>query len=285
MQLDKKGIIYFLLITYGMTYPVLYLLWQKGFWLGDKHPFYSNMALALTLFMPAISAYIVREYMTTEKKPGAGMVMGPWKPYLHVYILIPILFAVVYGLTWVFIDAPNWSRVSFTSIVDKKIYNVSAGQFILTSLITSFATAPVVSGLHAFGQEYGWRGYLLPKLLPLGRKKALVVSSVIWALWYAPFVALGLHYSENLWAGAATFFIFTVLLGIYIGYLRLISGSIILASFAHGVFIAQFYGAWSMLFPGLNKVSGGITGVPGVLVFMVLAIWILSKKIEVLPDK
>ncbi|WP_048106776.1 CPBP family intramembrane glutamic endopeptidase [Methanosarcina barkeri] len=36
----------------------------------------------------------------------------------------------------------------------------------------------------AFGEEFGWRGYSLPKLLPLERKKALIISSIIWGLWH-----------------------------------------------------------------------------------------------------
>lgn len=31
-----------------------------------------------------------------------------------------------------------------------------------------------------FGEEYGWRGYLLPKLLPLGEVKAAVIVGLIW---------------------------------------------------------------------------------------------------------
>ena len=35
-------------------------------------------------------------------------------------------------------------------------------------------------------KELGWRGYLLPKLMPLGEKKALLISGLIWGLWHAP---------------------------------------------------------------------------------------------------
>lgn len=36
------------------------------------------------------------------------------------------------------------------------------------------------------GEEFGWRSYLLEKICPLGRWKALLVSGVIWSLWHAP---------------------------------------------------------------------------------------------------
>jgi uncharacterized protein len=38
------------------------------------------------------------------------------------------------------------------------------------------------SALAALGEEYGWRGYLLPKLLPLGEVKAAVIVGAIFVL-------------------------------------------------------------------------------------------------------
>jgi membrane protease YdiL (CAAX protease family) len=37
-----------------------------------------------------------------------------------------------------------------------------------------------------FGEEYGWRGYLLPKLLPLGELRASLLVGVIWGVWHFP---------------------------------------------------------------------------------------------------
>jgi uncharacterized protein len=36
------------------------------------------------------------------------------------------------------------------------------------------------------GEEYGWRRYLLPRLLPLGEARATVVLAAIWGLWHVP---------------------------------------------------------------------------------------------------
>ena len=50
-------------------------------------------------------------------------------------------------------------------------------------------------GFLTFGEEYGWRGYLLPKLLPLGEVKAAVIVGLIWGPWHAPILIAGLNYS------------------------------------------------------------------------------------------
>lgn len=277
-KLDVRGIVLFLAITFGITYPVIFLLWSKGFSLNGRHPLYANMALALIMFLPAISAYVVREYITREKQADAGISFGSYVHYIQVYLTLPALFFVVYLLTAVFIQAPDFTSSYTLHTADGK-FEVPVVQLFSGIILTTLLTAPVISSLHAFGQEYGWRGFLLPKLLPLGKVKALIISSVIWGLWYGPFVFIGLHYSDSLLQGAALFTAFTILLGIYIGYVRLASGSVVLASFAHGVFSAQFYGPWRPFFPGMDQHLGGITGIPGIAVFFVLAVGILLWKL------
>jgi len=51
-----------------------------------------------------------------------------------------------------------------------------------------------VSALLAFGEEYGWRGYLLPRLLPLGEVRASIVVALIWAPWHLPVLLVGLNF-------------------------------------------------------------------------------------------
>jgi len=42
----------------------------------------------------------------------------------------------------------------------------------------------------SMGEELGWRGYLLPRLLPLGRTRALVLVGLIQAAWHMPLIFL-----------------------------------------------------------------------------------------------
>jgi membrane protease YdiL (CAAX protease family) len=49
----------------------------------------------------------------------------------------------------------------------------------------------------AFGEEYGWRGYLLPRLLPLGEIRASLILGTVWALWHLPVLLAGVLYPGN----------------------------------------------------------------------------------------
>ncbi|MGH2581968.1 MAG: CPBP family intramembrane glutamic endopeptidase [Anaerolineales bacterium] len=63
---------------------------------------------------------------------------------------------------------------------------IQVGQAILLS--------PLVNGLFTFGEEFGWRAYLQPKLMVLGFRKAMLVMGVIWGVWHWPVIAMGHNY-------------------------------------------------------------------------------------------
>ena len=50
-----------------------------------------------------------------------------------------------------------------------------------------------------FGEEWGWRGYMMPKLTELmGRPAAIVVGGVIWGLWHAPLTVSGHNFGTDM---------------------------------------------------------------------------------------
>src|SRR4029453_13463446 len=49
---------------------------------------------------------------------------------------------------------------------------------------------PILATTFLLCEEIGFRGYLLPKLLPMGRKRPLLLSGLIFATWHMPLVFL-----------------------------------------------------------------------------------------------
>jgi membrane protease YdiL (CAAX protease family) len=93
-----------------------------------------------------------------------------------------------------------------------------------------------ISAVLAFGEEYGWRGYLLPKLLPLGEVKASVIVALIWDPWHLPILLAGLSYVDK-----DPLAVLAVMTAMGIGLSLLFTwlfvaagGSVLVAAFMHG---------------------------------------------------
>lgn len=140
-------------------------------------------------------------------------------------------------------------------------------------LAAALLIAPLINSIAAFGEEWGWRGWLLPRLMPLGTSRALLVSGVIWGAWHAPLTLRGYNYPQlGAWA-APMFVVFCVAYGALLGWLRLRSGSIWPAVIGHGALNAS--GSIILLVGDAahppNLVVAGITGLVGSALLAVVA--------------
>ena len=127
--------------------------------------------------------------------------------------------------------------------------------------------------------EFGWRGYLLPKLMVLGKARAYTILGVIWGLWHAPLILAGFNYPGYPVLGVIWMCGLTTALGILINEMTLRYRSSILAGSIHGTFNGQVYGIWRILFPDTNVLWGGITGLVGMLVLLGVGLWVARRSL------
>jgi len=99
----------------------------------------------------------------------------------------------------------------------------------------TFVGVPIGT-LLAFGEEFGWRGYLLPKLLPLGEVKAALIVGLIWGPWHLPLLIVGLNYpGQPIIAVLAVFLLSATLLSFLHTRFYVASGySLIAVALLHG---------------------------------------------------
>jgi membrane protease YdiL (CAAX protease family) len=110
--------------------------------------------------------------------------------------------------------------------------------FVLFQTLTAFLIAPLLNLVSTFGEEFGWRAFLVPELSKFGVKKALIFSGLIWGAWHFPVILMGhnygLGYSGYPWTGLlATLWVMTSF-GVIFGWLALKAHSVWPAVFAHG---------------------------------------------------
>jgi membrane protease YdiL (CAAX protease family) len=115
---------------------------------------------------------------------------------------------------------------------------------ILNALINFLIQVVILALTFALAEEIGIRGYLLPKLLPLGRRRALFLSGLVWATWHMPLILLTPVFPVgNKLISLPLFYGTIVAASFFYGYLRIYTGSVWPTSIAHAVHNA----AWGVL--------------------------------------
>lgn len=274
---DRKGIVSFLLITFGITYAIESALILAGFRVTDIPPMYGQFAIAGVMWVPALATVLTVKLITREGFGVTSIRVGPLRPYVTSALVVPACFIVIYGLTWLLgLGQPDWQLADFRALIASSGADVSTmpppGMVLLALFLVSLIVGPTVNGLFGFGEELGWRGYLLPKLMPLGKAKAYLTIGVIWGLWHAPLVAVGFNYPGYPILGVIGMAAMTTAFGIYLNELILRKRSSILAGWTHGAFNGQALGIWRILFPNVNPLLGGFTGLLGIAVWLAVGL-------------
>jgi uncharacterized protein len=142
----RRGIIDFLLITFGGAWGIWGVAWLMGaFNTGPT----GQVVVALGAFSPALATFVVRCWVTREGFADAGL--GPnlrkaWPYFVAVWLLpLPVIAGIV-----VLAAALGISAVKPT--LPPVLVAVAVGGALLTSPLF-------------FGDELGWRGYLQIRLL------------------------------------------------------------------------------------------------------------------------
>jgi membrane protease YdiL (CAAX protease family) len=158
------------------------------------------------------------------------------------------------------------------------------GKPLATLLPVMLVAGVPVGALLAFGEEYGWRGYLLRKLLPLGELKAGLVVGVIWSLWHLPILIVGLNYpGENIAALVAVFLLATILLSLLHTRFYVISGgSVIVTAVLHGslnTFSDRLTDPKHLAGAPLVVGGGGVIAIAlGVIAAIITALWLHQRQ-------
>jgi membrane protease YdiL (CAAX protease family) len=276
--IDRKGIMSFLAITFGITYAIEGALIWAGLRLTGVPPFYGQLVLAGLMWVPSVATVITIKWITREGFAVTNLRIGAWRPYVISALVVPACFVITYALTWLLgLAQPDWELANLRAFMTSTGAETSAipsSTLVLPAVfLASLVLGPTINGVFGFGEEFGWRGYLLPKLLPLGKLKAYIILGVIWGLWHAPIILIGFNYPEYPVLGIVGMMVMTTTIGIYINEMALRNRSTILAGWIHGAFNGQAYGIWRILFVDVNPLIGGFTGVVGAAVWLILGLW------------
>lgn len=142
---------------------------------------------------------------------------------------------------------------------------------IVITMISGLFAGITINALFAFGEEYGWRNYLVDALREKKFAFASTFIGVVWGIWHFPLILLGHNYPQHNVAGVFMMVIFCVLFSFVETYFVLKAKSVYPAAIFHGT-INAIAGLNVIMIKGGSDLLNGISGLSG---FIAVAIIIL----------
>lgn len=283
---SRKGLVriaIFLIFTFAVTYFwTIFLIWPRVFCpdMATDTPedmMMTTLFTAALMFFPAMGVLITR--LVTAEGFRNSMLCLNLRGNVRYYIVAwfgPIALTLAGAAVYFLIYPDEFSLSAF--------YDTTGGRPVMTVLLIFLS--PLLNLIPCFGEEWGWRGYLLPKLTGhMNLLPSVLLSGLIWGLWHAPVIVSGHNYSIGYWGypwlGIVAMCLFCVVLGTLLSYITLRTKSCWPAVIAHGA-INGVAGLAILCYntsaAPLNPFIGPIpTGIIGGFAYIVVALWIAWK--------
>ena len=221
-KLETRRIWLFLLITFAMTYAwTIALIWPRT--LGrDAASFTTEETLintALTaalMFFPAIGVLITR--LITREGFKNAMLRLNLKGNVRYYLIGwfgPMVLTIIGAVIYFAVCPSEFTLTSYNAMMATQPMPPAAFWAVQGVLMLM---APLLNLIPCFGEEWGWRGYLLPKVAQ--RMKFLptvLLTGFIWGIWHAPIIVAGHNYGMSYpgypWWGIIAMCVFCIVCG------------------------------------------------------------------------
>lgn len=202
------------------------------------YPILGEMTPLIHTFTPVFSVLIMMLVVTRDgySKTGWATIglhrLGGLRYWALAFVGPLVLVFLLYGLAWI-------SPVGQFVVADG---------FTWSLLATNLSFGLMLACVFALCEEIGFRGYALPHLLHLKPTRALLLSGLMFAIWHFPLLLLTPVYPVlGSWLIIGPILLLTLTFGgVFYGYLRLGSNSVLPPTLAHGVINTSF--VWFALF-------------------------------------
>jgi membrane protease YdiL (CAAX protease family) len=250
---DATRIALFLAFAFGIAWAGAFVIYRHG-GLTESPALMpgSGLSLALvilaTVYMwaPALSHVLTR---LITREGWRGLYLSPRWVHSWVYLcgawFVPAMLVTAGAYLYFFLFPQDHDRTyqSVQAMIDQlaaasgRKITIAPFDYMAVQIASAAFLAPIANVISTFGEEFGWRAYLQPKLLAFGYRKAMILTGVIWGVWHWPIIAMGYNYGLDSpgfpWAGMLAMVWFTIQLGVLFGWLTVRSRTVWPAVIAH----------------------------------------------------
>ncbi len=246
-KMNRRRILLYLILTFGMTWLFEFLvIWPLALSGSQSSLALAQGLLTVAMFCPALGALLTR-IITREGFQNAMLAPKNGRRSIPYFFLgwfgpqiLTMIGAAVYFLVFPERFDPGMGAMRATLAAQGlEATDSMVALTVVSQIVSGILLAPLLNAIPCFGEEWGWRGYLLPKLSKdMGTLPTLLLSGVIWGIWHLPATMLGHNYGTGYpgypITGILAMCVFCVTLGIFLSYLTFRTGSCIPAILGHG---------------------------------------------------
>ncbi|WP_435097858.1 CPBP family intramembrane glutamic endopeptidase [Halarchaeum sp. P4] len=247
--IDRRRVGLYLLVAFGVSWLTALAIYATG-GLTDSQRLVGGLTVATVLlptaymFGPSIGHVAVR-LVEGEGFGGTG-IRPKVRAHLWTYAvawLLPVVLTIA-GAACYFAVFPGRFDPSLEALRGALAGSgVDPMTALLVQTVVAVTVAPLLNAIPAFGEEYGWRAFLLPELEALGVREAVLVHGLVWGVWHWPLIAMGYEYGFTYpgfpVTGFLVFCVFTVAAGAFLAWLWFRTESVWAPSVGHGAINAS----------------------------------------------
>ncbi len=249
---------------------------------GSYHSGAGTALATFYMFIPTISVLIIEKLIhkdVIQKRLFISFRINKW--FFVAWLLMPLVAFLAMGIGLLFPDvtfSPEMEGMytRFESMLtpeQMEEMRASVDRMFLhpiwIALIFGLLAGISVNAVAGFGEELGWRGFLLRQFQGKKFIHASLVIGFVWGIWHAPLILMGHNYPTYPVFGVLMMTVWCMLLSPLFLYITIKARSVIAAAIMHGTLNATFSIAF-MTLDGGNELSIGMTGLAGFIALILV---------------
>lgn len=278
-------------IAFGVGYAFMFGLQFLGLVSLKDPSVYQVLLLGVILYIPALAAFVAAQFEEAPDEIPNRVFPIPVTPAIQATVAVPIIFLAYNLVCWLLsLTEPQWglgTLMQYFGHTQEMFNQPSLDPSVAASapwlLLVAYPVLSAILGATfyaavALGTEYAWRGFLLPRLLWLGRFKAYAATGILSAAWFLPLI-IGWYQTigemPQLPGFTARFVILVLIFSFLLGQLWTATASAGLCAVALGAFMSHLEGLWGYLFPRATPPWTGPFGIVAIVIWLVFAVVLL----------
>lgn len=254
----------------ALAYGLMWLVCGVFILTGSEYKSITGQLMASACMLFPLIATLVCQAVTHEplfRNIGIHWHVNWW--WIAGWLLVPVIVLLTLAANWCVNGAAFTTDTAAINAIRQSL-NVPVWAIVVFTLVSGLFAGVTVNALLAFGEEAGWRGYLLRQFHGQPFISTAVFIGLLWGMWHAPLILLGHNYPQHPVAGVFFMMLLCIPLTVIIQYFRIKSGSVIVAAVMHGTFNA-LAGLTFMFLDSYNDLLDGSPGLVGITVLVVVA--------------